>query len=44
MPRLRMSEALLPLPPHAFAAYMRTASTVLYHMTSGREIIVVSME
>jgi len=44
VPRLRMSGALLPLPPHAFIAYTRTASTVLYHMTSGSLIKDVNME
>jgi hypothetical protein len=39
-----MSGALLPLPPHAFIAYTRTASTVLYHMTSGSLIKDVNME
>jgi len=39
-----MSGALLPLPPHAFVAYTRTASTVSYHVTSGSEIIDVNME
>jgi len=44
VPRLRMSGALLPLPPHVFVAYTRSASIVSYHMTSGSEIIDVNME
>jgi hypothetical protein len=39
-----MSGSLLPLPPHAFIAYTRIASTVLYDMTSGSEIKDVNME
>jgi len=39
-----MSGALLPVPPHAFVAYTRTTSNVLYHMTSGSKIKDVNME
>ena len=44
VPRLRMSGAVIPLPPHSIIACMGTSSPVYYCMPSGIEIKDVNMK